>query len=383
MGAHYGCVGRGEASPGDGCDAWMHARWTGSRPQPGSGVRRMPRIAWWHRVQSALTERLATRQASDCQPATAQVSMHLDRFHRVHRAAWVEAAVLAEQGADEALVGAQHEDDGRSHENCLAGGLVQGHVLAACWGLGYNTRPLLLNARLPEGLHCGNESESIGSTGWQDRSAWQGAYRYAREEGCDQGGAHESVGQAGRGKKSCGEEGCGEEGRACEEGRCVGERCRQQGCCRKESRPGEKSRRREEIHRGEKNRCGEEIRRGEKSNRGRARRCDQACCRITGTPGQAQGRRTSEVREGVNGQGNIGQGAGSEKFTLTPRERSGRRRAIRGHIEENSLKGREAGRQDRKPSRGGIVCKEEDESRYTLCRSQGPEDPGGGPRHCC
>jgi hypothetical protein len=64
-----------------------------------------PRLG--NRVESAIAEGLAARETTRGEPATAECAVALDGLHRILRTAGVEAAVLAEERADESLVAAQ------------------------------------------------------------------------------------------------------------------------------------------------------------------------------------------------------------------------------------------------------------------------------------
>src|SRR5690606_40445196 len=60
-----------------------------------------------NRIQAALVEGVAAADAAQAQPAAAQDAKTFHRLHGVLRARGMEAAALAQQGADEALVAAQ------------------------------------------------------------------------------------------------------------------------------------------------------------------------------------------------------------------------------------------------------------------------------------
>lgn len=68
-------------------------------------------LAFGNRIQAARMQGMAARQSADGQPDAARGTMEGDRLHRVFRTAGHETAARAEQGADEALVAAQHRDE--------------------------------------------------------------------------------------------------------------------------------------------------------------------------------------------------------------------------------------------------------------------------------
>ena len=59
---------------------------------------------WRHRIDPARMERMTTQQAADCQPAAAQRTVGVDRFGRIRRAGWVEAALPADERAQAELI---------------------------------------------------------------------------------------------------------------------------------------------------------------------------------------------------------------------------------------------------------------------------------------
>ncbi len=58
----------------------------------------------------AFAQRMTTTQSLGRQPYAACVAVDFNGFHRIGRATGIKAAVLAKQGADEAFVALQQED---------------------------------------------------------------------------------------------------------------------------------------------------------------------------------------------------------------------------------------------------------------------------------
>lgn len=65
----------------------------------------------WHRIDATGMPRVAPQQAAQGEPRTARSTMGFDGLDRIVRAARVEAAVRAEEGAQDELIAAQHEAD--------------------------------------------------------------------------------------------------------------------------------------------------------------------------------------------------------------------------------------------------------------------------------
>jgi hypothetical protein len=64
-----------------------------------------------HRVEPARVQWMAAAEAADGQPASLQHAEAADGLHRVLRATGDESAAWPQQGADEALVAAQQQDE--------------------------------------------------------------------------------------------------------------------------------------------------------------------------------------------------------------------------------------------------------------------------------
>lgn len=95
-------------------------------------------------IGPSLAQGLAVRDAVDAQPKTTQYAETFHRLHRVGRAARIEAAALAKQGAQHPLVAAQEDEDEVLQD---LRGRRDGDKVAALWGLGYNTPPLRLKEK--------------------------------------------------------------------------------------------------------------------------------------------------------------------------------------------------------------------------------------------
>jgi hypothetical protein len=87
---------------------------------------------------------MATRDATNAEPAAAHGAEALDGLHRIGGAAGIEPAVLAQQRAYQQLVAAKEKKD---ESFWHLRGRARTFKVAAREGLGYNTPPLSLKER--------------------------------------------------------------------------------------------------------------------------------------------------------------------------------------------------------------------------------------------
>src|SRR5262245_49883534 len=89
------------------------------KPKMKSRIRRCVSMTLWHRIAAARTPRSAAAKAARGQPAATPHAVAAERFVRVLRATWVEAARRWEHGSHEPLVAAHHAaQTGGDHVGC-------------------------------------------------------------------------------------------------------------------------------------------------------------------------------------------------------------------------------------------------------------------------